>query len=122
MLGERVQTAVASFAQTIVPEERDYMFVMEDTAAGRLAGVLHDPREREQIDVRLRLPEAGRSSTNDLLALPVLDEHGRLAGVITVDDVMDVVLRKGRRRVPLRFRRRGQALAVKMTYPSYWPF
>jgi Mg2+ transporter MgtE len=42
----------------------------------------------------------------DLLALPVVDEHGRLAGVITVDDVMDIVLRKGRRRVPLRFRRR----------------
>ena len=39
MLGERVGIAVASFAQTIPPEERDYMFVMEDTASGRLAGV-----------------------------------------------------------------------------------
>ncbi len=39
MLGERVETAVASFAQAIPPEERDYMFVMEDAAAGRLAGV-----------------------------------------------------------------------------------
>jgi arginine N-succinyltransferase len=39
MLGERVETAVASFAQTIPPEERDYMFVMEDTSNGRLAGV-----------------------------------------------------------------------------------
>ena len=39
MLGERVNTAVASFAQAIAPEERDYMFVMEDTANGRLAGV-----------------------------------------------------------------------------------
>jgi len=47
----------------------------------------------------------------DLLALPVLDEHGRFAGVITVDDVMDIVLRKGRRRVPLRFRRRGAPAA-----------
>jgi CBS domain-containing protein/sporulation protein YlmC with PRC-barrel domain len=43
----------------------------------------------------------------DLLALPVLDEQSRLAGVVTVDDVMDIVLRKGRRRVPLRFRRRA---------------
>jgi len=43
----------------------------------------------------------------DLLALPVVDEQGRLSGVIMVDDVMDIVLRKGRRRVPLRFRRRG---------------
>jgi arginine N-succinyltransferase len=39
MLGERVETAVASFAQAIPPEERDYMFVMEDTSNGRLAGV-----------------------------------------------------------------------------------
>ncbi len=39
MLGDRIAVAVASFAQTIPPEQRDYMFVMEDTASGRLAGV-----------------------------------------------------------------------------------
>jgi arginine N-succinyltransferase len=39
MLGDRVAVAVASFAQTIPPEERDYMFVMEDTSNGRMAGV-----------------------------------------------------------------------------------
>ena len=39
MLGERVACAVASFAGTIPPEERDYMFVLEDTANARLAGV-----------------------------------------------------------------------------------
>ena len=39
MLGDRVECAVASFAGTIPPEERDYMFVMEDTANGRLAGI-----------------------------------------------------------------------------------
>jgi arginine N-succinyltransferase len=39
LLGARVECAVASFAQTIPPEERDYMFVMEDTARGTLAGV-----------------------------------------------------------------------------------
>jgi arginine N-succinyltransferase len=39
MLGDRVAVAVASFAQTIPPEQRDYMFVMEDTSTGRLAGV-----------------------------------------------------------------------------------
>ena len=44
----------------------------------------------------------------DLLALPVVDEAGRLMGVVTVDDIIDVVLRKGRRRIPLRFRRRGR--------------
>jgi len=44
----------------------------------------------------------------DLLALPVQDAGGRVVGVVTVDDVMDVVLRKGRRRVPPRFRRRAK--------------
>jgi arginine N-succinyltransferase len=39
MLSERVNTAVASFAQTIPPEQRDYMFVMEDIPNRRLAGV-----------------------------------------------------------------------------------
>jgi arginine N-succinyltransferase len=39
MMGDRVAVAVASFAETIPPEERDYMFVMEDTDSGRLAGV-----------------------------------------------------------------------------------
>jgi arginine N-succinyltransferase len=39
MLGDRVDVAVQSFAQTIPPEQRDYMFVMEDTSNGRLAGV-----------------------------------------------------------------------------------
>jgi len=39
MLGDRVECAVASFAETIPPEERDYMFVLEDTENGRLAGI-----------------------------------------------------------------------------------
>src|SRR5476649_1586551 len=39
MLGDRLAIAVASFAETIPPEKRDYMFVMEDTDTGKLAGV-----------------------------------------------------------------------------------
>ncbi len=39
MLGDRLAIACASFAETIPPEERDYMFVLEDTTSGRLAGV-----------------------------------------------------------------------------------
>ncbi len=39
MLGDRVAVAVESFAQAIPPEQRDYMFVMEDTSNGRMAGV-----------------------------------------------------------------------------------
>lgn len=39
MMGDRLNIAVASFAETIAPEQRDYMFVMEDTDSGRPAGV-----------------------------------------------------------------------------------
>ena len=38
---------------------------------GRVTGVLHDAREREQVDVRLRLPPAQRSSVEGLLSVPV---------------------------------------------------
>ncbi len=38
-LGQRVEIACASFAEKIAPTERDYVFVMEDTATGRLVGV-----------------------------------------------------------------------------------
>lgn len=39
MLGDRVAIAVASFNETIAPEKRDYMFVLEDTSEGRVAGI-----------------------------------------------------------------------------------
>jgi arginine N-succinyltransferase len=39
MLSERLEIACASFAEQIPPPQRDYMFVMEDTRNGRLAGV-----------------------------------------------------------------------------------
>ncbi|TFW33786.1 arginine N-succinyltransferase [Massilia horti] len=39
MLGDRVATAVASFNETIPPEQRDYMFVLEDTEANSIVGV-----------------------------------------------------------------------------------
>ena len=39
MMSDRLNIAVASFAETIPSEKRDYMFVMEDTDTGRLAGV-----------------------------------------------------------------------------------
>ncbi len=55
---------------------------------------------------------AGALTKYDLLALPVQDAGGRLVGVVMVDDVMDLVLRKGRRRVPQRFRRRARARAT----------
>ncbi|WP_317204872.1 arginine N-succinyltransferase [Janthinobacterium sp.] len=39
MLGDRLAIACASFAESIPVAQRDYMFVMEDTDTGRLAGV-----------------------------------------------------------------------------------
>jgi arginine N-succinyltransferase len=39
MLGDRIAIAVASFNETIAPDARDYMFVLEDTAQGRVAGI-----------------------------------------------------------------------------------
>jgi arginine N-succinyltransferase len=39
LLGDRVACAVASFNETIPPEERDYMFVLEDTGNRCIAGV-----------------------------------------------------------------------------------
>ena len=39
MLGERIDTACASFAETIEPAARDYVFVMEDTDAAMVVGV-----------------------------------------------------------------------------------
>ena len=39
MLGKRVDVACASFAEAIPPEQRDYLFVMEDVAKGAMVGV-----------------------------------------------------------------------------------
>jgi arginine N-succinyltransferase len=39
MLGQRIEIACASFAETIAPTQRDYLFVMEDTETSRLVGV-----------------------------------------------------------------------------------
>jgi arginine N-succinyltransferase len=36
MLAQRLEVACASFAEQIAPPQRDYMFVMEDSASGRL--------------------------------------------------------------------------------------
>ncbi len=39
--------------------------------AGAVAGLVHDPKEKEDVEIFVRLPVATRSSVNDLLALPV---------------------------------------------------
>jgi arginine N-succinyltransferase len=39
VLAQRLEIACASFAEKIAPPQRDYMFVMENTASGELVGV-----------------------------------------------------------------------------------
>jgi len=43
-------------------------------------------------------------SEYNLLALPVIDDEGDIAGIVTVDDAMEVLLPKGlQRRIPKVF-------------------
>jgi magnesium transporter len=83
-----------------------YLYVVDDR--GHLLGIVSlwqlvsagaDRRLREilstdVVTVRVDLPEqeiARVFSKYDLLMMPVVDEDGRLAGAITIDDVLDVV-------------------------------
>ncbi len=83
-----------------------YLYVLD--AQGHLVGVaslrevlLADPRtplgelmKREVISVPARADqeEVGRIlSRYDLLALPVVDDAGRMMGIVTVDDILDVL-------------------------------
>jgi multidrug efflux pump subunit AcrB len=52
---------------------------------GRQAGVLHAAREREQVNIKVQLPEAERSSVDDILSLPV---RGRDQRFIPLGEMM----------------------------------
>ena len=54
---------------------------------GQKAGVLHAPREREQVDIKLQLPESERSSVEDILSLPV---RGRDLRFVPLGEMMAV--------------------------------
>jgi multidrug efflux pump subunit AcrB len=54
---------------------------------GRRAGVLHTPREREQVDIGVRLRESERSSVESLLSLPI---RGRDLRMVPLGDMMTV--------------------------------
>lgn len=45
---------------------------------GMSAGLLHQPREKEDVSIQLRLPPEARSSVNDLKALKVMGRGGNL--------------------------------------------
>ena len=54
---------------------------------GRTAGVLHASREREQVDIKVRMPESERSSIEGILSLPV---RGRDLRFIPLGEMMKV--------------------------------
>src|SRR5262249_54120636 len=57
--------------------------------------ILHDLMNTESVAVRAgddRETVAQEIARYDLLAIPVLDDEGRLVGIVTHDDVMDVVV------------------------------
>jgi CBS domain-containing protein len=63
----------------------------------RLADVAED--EPESVHTDADLPEVARTMTDyNLVMLPVLDEHERVVGVVTVDDVLELTLPAGWRR------------------------
>lgn len=114
----------------LAPEVEHISYFYVTDAQGRLVGVLplralivahpDQPiaeimtRDVLSISVHDDLETVAAALTKyDLLALPALEEDGRLVGVVTVDDIMEIVLRKGRRRVPLRFRRRAKPQGAK---------
>jgi len=83
-----------------------YLYVVDET--GKLVGVVPirnlviAPRDRKLSDMMIADPvkanvfmdqeEAARLvSRYELLALPIIDEAGRLEGIITVDDVIDII-------------------------------
>ena len=56
----------------------------------------HEP---ESVHTDADLPEVARTMTDyNLVMLPVLDEHERVVGVVTVDDVLELTLPSGWRR------------------------
>lgn len=108
--GLRVAEATAYLRPQIeTPEWVYYVYVVEETQERRLAGVLSlrdlmlaEPSQRME-DIMTRLPRyvypdvpaaqvAQIMSEYNLMALPVTDHEGRLLGIVSVDDALEVIL------------------------------
>ncbi|MEQ1761728.1 MAG: CBS domain-containing protein [Pyrinomonadaceae bacterium] len=98
-----------------------YLYVVEQEDSWKLVGLI-SLRSLILADPRLKLSEVMRSefrfahpadsaeeaaqiiSEYNLLALPVIDDEGDIAGIVTVDDAMEVLLPKNlQRRLPRLF-------------------
>jgi len=98
-----------------------YLYVVEEENSWKLLGLI-SLRSLILADPRLKLSEVMRSdfkfahpsdsaeevaqiiSEYNLLALPVIDDMGEIAGIVTVDDAMEILLPKNlQRRLPRLF-------------------
>jgi magnesium transporter len=83
----------------LLDEQRKLLGVvsLRDLILARRHAVLRDIMEREMYVARVtddREQVARDMARYDFLAVPVVDEEGRLVGIITHDDVMDVVVQE----------------------------
>lgn len=120
--GETAREAIQYIrAQLRKPDLVYYVYIVDDPDNRRLRGVislrdllLAEPSqplgEYMKGPVRTIGPETGRKEVArvmgeyNLLALPVVDEHGRLLGLVTVDDILDCMLpRSMRQHLPRLF-------------------
>ncbi len=98
--------AVRNLAPTADPDNIFYLYVVDryghlvgmvtlyDLIRARPDALIQDIMDRDVISVRAdvdREEAAHILARYDLLSLPVVDEFGRLIGIITSDDVIDVV-------------------------------
>ena len=98
-----------------------YLYVVEEEGSWKLRGlislrslILADPTKRLEEVMRSEFRYAHPSesaedvaqtiSEYNLLALPVIDDEGDIAGIVTVDDAMEILLPNNlRRRMPRVF-------------------
>lgn len=117
-VGEAIRS-LREMAET--PNMIYYMYVVEETDSWKICGVislrsliLADPNKKlEEVmrsEFRFAHPsESAESAAQtiaeyNLLALPVIDDEGDLAGIVTVDDAMEILLPKNlQRRLPRLF-------------------
>lgn len=117
-VGEAIRS-LREMAET--PNMIYYMYVVEEKDSWKLCGlislrslILADPTKKLEDVMRteFRFAHPSESAENvahtiseyNLLALPVIDDEGDIAGIVTVDDAMEILLPKNiQRRLPRLF-------------------
>ena len=117
-VGETIRS-LREMAET--PNMIYYLYVVEEVGSWKLSGlislrslILAEPTFtlREVMRSEFRFAHPSDSATDvaqiiseyNLLALPVVDDEGDIAGIVTVDDAMEILLPKNfQRRLPRLF-------------------